>query len=307
MFAIPSDLICYITFIAIFPQGTTFCHLSLPHSHCDTLAFATHSHLRHTRIATHSHLRHTRIATHSHCDTLAMASVVQLRAHLGSARLHLAAIPESMRSANSRTQAACFLETFQRAAPLSAAERLMLLQLSNLVAWDEADNIAVAEAIAPASLPRKGVGRRKMQDYEAFDSYATEMQWRMLRDPNVSIQVKLTMLLTIVILAGGRTISEGTYKKVTSMVLLLTESPERLTRMSPQEKKDCNGKTKKEFASLIRRFPSPDSHILQLPADPSEFRNRFPGMYATMYPQATHSPVACKIDRASLLHLDSSY
>ena len=77
--------------------------------------------------------------------------------------------------------------------------------------------------------------------------------------------------------------------------------------MSHQEKKNCNGKTKKEFASLIRRFPLPDSHILQLPADPSEFRNRFPGMYATMYPQATHSPVPCKIDRTTLLHLDSSY
>ena len=116
---------------------------------------------------------------------------------------------------------------------------------------------------------------------------------------------KLLALLQFAARLGMRTPSEPTIKWLTSVFLVLTETPSSLQLMSVETKKVLFTHVKNEFHSIRGRLPDPTVEIDMLPANPFELQRRHPMLWAHAFGQLT--PGRCRLNMQAVAEVDNSF
>ena len=151
------------------------------------------------------------------------------------------------------------------------------------------DGDAVESALqAAVRAPRRG-----MQDFMAIPDYLLQLEWDHLNAETATLTSRCDLLLNRVIRNGGRCISEHSFKRVTSMLMLTSESAERLAVMSRGQKHDMNNFVKDEFKQLIRVTAAPAQYLEVLPSNFELFLQMTQGNQAY---RAGQVPVRCPLD-----------
>ena len=205
-----------------------------------------------------------------------------------------------------KAEAAAFLEVLAQTRNLSAVDCAALVEFSSQIQWQQCDANAVLRALCSSdSTPSRGRDhkterkRRWMQGYTAFLVYLTESDWTLLLDPNVQQIVKLDKILYTLLSLGARCPTEPTTKRVTSMVLLLSEPPDKLMRMPYTLKQAFHSQVKKRFQELARTAQRPLAHLAELPTDPAALKRLHPSVYNAAF--SKEGPTGCKIDMPTLV------
>ena len=78
--------------------------------------------------------------------------------------------------------------------------------------------------------------RRGMQDFVAIPDYLLQLEWGHLNAATATLTSRCEFLFDRLIRNGGRCISEHSFKRVTSMLMLTSKSAARLAVMSRGQK-----------------------------------------------------------------------
>ena len=137
---------------------------------------------------------------------------------------------------------------------LTPTDAPALLELCRSVPWARVEDGDAVESTLQAAVraPRRG-----MQDFMAIPDYLLQLEWDHLNAATATLTSRCDLLWNRVIRNGGRCISEHSFKRVTSMLMLTSESAERLAVMSRGQKHDMNKFVKDEFKKLIRVTAAP--------------------------------------------------
>ena len=188
-----------------------------------------------------------------HCEGLqqskALVSVIhimsrEIRSRLGVARVLLQQTIGTIqqRTVSSSQRQALIAEI--SCIHLTATDAPALLELCRSVPWAR---VEVGDAVESALQAAVRAPRRGMQDFMAIPDYLLQLEWDHLNAETATLTSRCDLLLNRVIRNGGRCISEHSFKRVTSMLMLTSESAERLAVMSRGQKHDMNNFVKDEF------------------------------------------------------------
>ena len=145
---------------------------------------------------------------------------------------------------------------------LTPTDAPALPELCRSVPWARVEDGDAVESALQAAVraPRRG-----MQDFMAIPDYLLQLEWDHLNAETATLTSRCDLLLNRVIRNGGRCISEHSFKRVTSMLMLTSESAERLAVMSRGQQHDRNIFVKDEFKKLIRVTAAPAQYSGVLP------------------------------------------
>mgnify|MGYP001498873034 CR=1 FL=1 len=214
----------------------------------------------------------------------------EIRARIGAARLLLQSLDGDNLLQASRTQRDALLETVQRN-PLSPEEQASCSELAMSVHWHEIDRAAIAQAFIPASKAK----RCKMQNFETLHEYLTELEMSHLMSNAVSMTAKEDIILGRALTLGCRCPSEGSLKYFTSLILVVSESKEKLLVLSPQQKVDQKTHVKALFKQRMRGLDKPPVYLTELPVSPLQLRSDHPEFFEAVYKDDC-KPSKCNID-----------
>ena len=173
---------------------------------------------------------------------------------------------------------------------LTATDAPALLELCRSVPWARVEDGDAVESALQAAVraPRRG-----MQDFMAIPDYLLQLEWDHLNAETATLTSRCDLLLNRVIRNGGRCISEHSFKRVTSMLMLTSESAERLAVMSRGQKHDVNNFVKDEIQKLTRVAAAPAQYLEVLPSNFELFLQTTKGNQAY---RAGQVPVRCPLD-----------
>jgi len=216
----------------------------------------------------------------------------EIRARLGAARIVLdraAGTPGHV--AASRTQCSAMIATVSRCT-VSVEELAELQVLASQIQWADGDLVQVLQSLSsPAS---QHPARRSMQDFSALHDYFTATEWVVLEDHELGMCIKRDVILQRATNLGARCPTEGSIKYMSSLLLVCSEPPGPLTRMTSEQKQNTCKFIKSEFKKLIRKLSQPASYVEQLPSDPKHLQIGQPALFAKAY--GCEGPVPCKPD-----------
>ena len=115
---------------------------------------------------------------------------------------------------------------------------------------------AIMQALAPRCSPQIKA-RHGMQTYTCMHEYFTEAEWKILREPKVTMSHQRDVIFARAAKLGLRSPSEPTVKWLTSLLLVLCETPESLNGMVSALKHDMLNNFKVLFKSYFRRAMEP--------------------------------------------------
>ena len=232
-----------------------------------------------------------------------------IRGRLAAARvaLSIAEKGSALHTASSSAQAASLRDYLRRAMPtLSCDDKAALVPAVAEVCFLEIDMAFILNDLVLPGQSTTGRARRPQQDYLAFVNYLTEQQWSKVLDPERNASSKQEVVFALVSSLGLRFPSQPTKKRFCSFNLLLTNAWDQSMGMPMQTKKLSASTIGDAFTVFARAAGPPVSFIEKLPADPSEMRQRYPSIFAAVYPPG-HEPVLPKIDTLRLQMLDDSF
>ena len=206
--------------------------------------------------------------------------IAAVRARLGVCRL-VSSSPQVMQD-----QARALVDELS-SCKLSEEQAQELKQLGAQIPWQPCQSWAIGHAIEAAVHKKRP--RRSMQDYVALPEYLLAEEWQHLEAHDSTLDSRLNVLLQRVLKLGGRTLDEHSLKRVTCILLLTSETPQRLLLMSPGQKQDMNNYVKQEFKKLVRFAETAAEHLQTLPLQPS-------GLSAELFNKAYaegQRPTAC--------------
>ncbi len=215
----------------------------------------------------------------------------EIRARIGVARLLLQPlVGQQSHAAASRTQAAALIDLV-RIATLPVADRATFSELALGVAWHGVDGALVADAFVP-SVTRT---RNQMQNYETLHEFFPAVEWERLLNAEVGVTEKLSVVINRLVLLGCRAPSEPTFKYITSMLLVLTESSESLVQVPTAAKAGMMSHLKAEFRRWVRLCEAPVEHITQLPGTPALLAQGHQALFQAAFPTGMVA-VPCRVD-----------
>ena len=234
----------------------------------------------------------------------------QLRTRLGAARLALEGKSGEVARVISNAQFRALREIVSRDVGLTTLTdemRAEVLDMAVSCAWwgdDETNVLNLLEAPSTDHTDRKR--RRPSQHFApAILSYFTNEDWELRlgceydRDRPV---VEHTVFSKIIAL-GGRNLDEHTSKFVNSFIMHLCD--EHALQYTEYKKQSLFESMKKEFKRRCRFMPSPDPHIVMLPANPLDLQRSYRMLYQKVFPD--QAPCICKTSLPTIMMLDGSH
>lgn len=228
-----------------------------------------------------------------------------LRGKLGAARVVLDGVTGAQRVAISRGQANAFLDMFGRiGSVLTSEQRATLQALAVNARFEDRDATTVLSQLAGPSKVK--TGRAHSQDYRSFIFYISEERWTALLSEDLHSHVKESILTALLRSLGAHLPCELSFKRLASLLMMLSNSSEDLQRKTLKDKKTEVRLLKQNWHLENRRLSKPDSWVEFLPNDPAAFRD---GPFKVLYDRTftSHQPVAPKIDMRTLMLLDASF
>jgi hypothetical protein len=124
-------------------------------------------------------------------------------------------------------------------------------------------------------------GKTKMQNFEAVSSYYTAEQWTCLESGNLSEAYKTHILLDQAGRLGCKHASEPTFKTLTAMILLCTQSYEHICVMTFEDKVRKLRSVKAVYKRKVKTLAK--GVVAVLPDDPKELRESELVLYNLVY------------------------
>jgi len=143
-----------------------------------------------------------------------------------------------------------------------------LMEIVLACGFNQTDAAAINNALA-SSMFKYGKDRRKQQDYSSMYDYFSEADWKVLSNPTVNDNSKITVVASRAIALGCRCPTEHTFKAWTSMIIALG-GQESYMMLTPEEKKKKMDFVKADFRRVCRRVGDPIAWLPKLPAVPAD-------------------------------------
>ena len=228
-----------------------------------------------------------------------------IRARIGICRLLLQKGTHGrvMHRENSATQRQALIDDIA-SGTVTREESPALLQACQEIQWACCfDRTAVLDALNRATAKKS---RRALQNYMALVDFLLRIEWQDLHAEASSLHTRCSLIFSKVIKLGGRCLCEHSFKRITSIILLTSESRDRLLVMSPGQKHDLNNWVKAEFKKLTRAAAAPAVYLDSLPAGfaelPAQLRHDSTAGYSA------EEPLRCPLDfLEKVIQLENSF
>jgi len=227
----------------------------------------------------------------------------RLRARVGIGRIALEEATSDAKPFTSMTHRKVLEEMILRC-PLTAEERSDLVTALSHCEFIQEDKYALLTLVAGKTKGKALVA--KLQDYKEFPSYIKESLQEQFLDPAISKARKQSILFSELGKLGMRHGDEFTYKRMSSFLLVHSEPPEEIERMTPKDKWTGKNEVRDDFLKYAASLPTPSSFCKVLPGNPTEFLISYRELYEKALGESV-PPGPTKLKMMKVIEVDRSY
>lgn len=229
-----------------------------------------------------------------------------LRARLAAVKVFLRSLDgKEGFSAASQTQSLALSQLIgEKRASMNVEDCASLQALAAAIPWSAEEHRGMVLTALVPEAPGPARARLAMQDYTHVLAYFTADEWSALRSSANSLAKRDVVLKKLAVL-GCRAPSEPTLKLAASLWMCLTHAEADMHVLGPATKADLLKAFKVEWKRHVRRLERPKIPVEVLPADPEDFRHRYPSEWQIAF--GGSAPAPTQVDLHALLAFDASY